>query len=184
MSRHSVAVIAVHGVGVHTPGDMARDVATLLQGANKGAYSPFLCADLEIPVERPETTDRSRAMDALTARAPAAAPGKKPWYVRSEFVARKVTRRPVAVAEAMAVAAPEVTDDIRFTQQAVDGAEIDAKLSIYRTVVLRGERDGASSAPSRERAQGRGAASPRPRLEPGPAERDEEHQRAGSPRPG
>ena len=145
--RGGVAVIAVHGVGVHTPGDMARDVATLLQGANPGAYSPFACSDLEIRVERPLPT--AGAARALTAQEDEAPAGKKPWYVRSEFVSRKVTRRVIATGAAMAAPPRAVPDDIRFTKQAVDGADIDAKLSVYRTVCLRGELAATKAASAR-----------------------------------
>jgi hypothetical protein len=118
----AVAVVAVHGVGVHTPGDMARDIAALLQGANPETYSPFACSLLEIAVERP-------AGIQPPANAARHEEGAKPWYVRSAFVSRKVRAGPAPI-----------TDDIRFTQQAVEGVRIDADLSTYRTVLLRGER--------------------------------------------
>lgn len=113
-----VAVIAVHGVGDQGPNETAREVARLLQRANREKYSSFEEGTIDLPVARGPSTERP----------PSAARGGSPWYVQSPHVRK--------------MAGPEETGavDIEFTASAIEKAEPDGKTSRYASIRLRGER--------------------------------------------
>jgi hypothetical protein len=130
-----IAVIAVHGVGTPLPGEMARDVAGLLQVANPGVYSAFEESLLEISVskEGPLTVPGE-----LKLAAGMGAPSSPPWYVRSEFVSRNAGNAATSPGGESAFAAlGRSSEDIEFSKQAVDHAVVDDNLSRYRTLALR-----------------------------------------------
>ena len=137
------AVIAVHGVGSPQPGAMAREIAGLLQAANPGRYAAFEESLLEVRVSKEAALTSPGELKVATGTIP---PTRKPWYVRSEFVSRNAGNAPTSASGHSAfVELGQSSEDIEFSRQAVEHAEVDAPLSRYRTVMLRSTRGEAGN---------------------------------------
>ena len=116
-----VALIAVHGVGDQGQNDTAREVARLLQRANRNRYASFAEGTIDLPVVPLPPAERE----------PSPAAGATPWYVQSPHVRK------------MAGPDGKGAVDIEFTESAIEQAKPAGKTSRYASIRLKGERERA-----------------------------------------